>query len=252
MDTRSITRVIVIPSYGEDLALPALLSELAPNFTEKDLIIIADDSKPEIRKLLVSRCESAMKESSGILRFSFAEFKSGRGAAVRRGMKIALEECPNLRFVMECDADGSHQPKDILQIMDSSLNCDLLVGSRYLEESQIIGWSITRKIFSKILNIIIPGLFNLQMSDITNGLRKYSISAINLLLSKQANNSGFIYLSEQALLISRNKLIIKEMPITFINRELGTSTVTWREILNSILGIIVLVLSDLSSKFGRK
>ena len=243
-----IKRAIVIPSYGEDLALPALLETLAGSLSKEDSIIVADDSKPEIKARLVAGCELAMKDSAGSLKFSFAEIKSGRGAAVRRGMKLARDEYPNLVFVMECDADGSHQPQDILRIRDSLIGCDLLVGSRYLKNSKIEGWPITRKIFSKLLNVSIPLFLNLHMKDVTNGLRKYSIRAVDLILSREANNSGFIYLSEQALLISRSGLEIKEIPIVFIDRELGESTVTWREIVSSIFGILKLVSSDIGSR----
>ena len=243
-----ITRAIVIPSYGEDLALPALLSTLAGGFGEDNAIIVADDSQPAIRARLVQGCEIAMKDSLGTLMFSFAEDKSGRGAAVRRGMKLAREEFPNLVFIMECDADGSHQPQDILRVRDSAISCDLLVGSRYLIGSQIVGWPIKRRIFSKILNVLIPFLLHLHVKDVTNGLRRYSIRAFDLILNSEANNSGFIYLSEQALLISRSGFKINEIPIVFIDRELGSSTVTWREIISSILGIIKLVSSNFGSR----
>ena len=247
-----ITRAIVIPSYGEDLALPALLRTLAGGFGEDNVIIVADDSQPEIRARLVSGCEMAMKDSLGTLMFSFAENKSGRGAAVRRGMKLAREEFPNLDFIMECDADGSHQPQDILRVRDSPISCDLLVGSRYLKESEIVGWPIRRRIFSKILNMLIPFLLHLYIKDVTNGLRKYSIRAVDLILNNEAKSSGFIYLSEQALLISQSGFEIKEIPIVFIDRELGSSTVTWREIVSSILGIIKLVSSGFGSRLSSK
>lgn len=243
-----ITRAIVIPSYGEDLALPALLSTLAGDFGEDNAIIVADDSQPAIRARLVQGCEMVMKDSLGTLIFSFAENKSGRGTAVRRGMKLAREEFPNLVFIMECDADGSHQPQDILRVRDSAISCDLLVGSRYLKGSQIEGWPIKRRIFSKILNVLIPFLLHLHVKDVTNGLRRYSIRAVDLILNSEANNSGFIYLSEQALLISKSGFKINEIPIVFIDRELGSSTVTSREIISSILGIIKLVSSNFGSR----
>ena len=252
MDNSIITRAIVIPSYGEDLALPALLETLAGSLSKEDVIIVADDSKPDARNRLVAGCHTATKNSPGLIRFSFADSKSGRGSAVRRGMELARREYPNLEYVLECDADGSHQARDILGVRDSSINCDLLVGSRYLKDSQIIGWSIARRVFSKLLNALIPKILDLPMKDVTNGLRRYSIEAVDLVLSKEANSKGFIYLSEQALLISRSGLKIAEIPIIFIDRELGTSTVTWREIASSILGILKLVSSDVGSRLKSK
>ena len=251
MEDLTITRALVIPSYGEDLALPDLLETLAGSLSKEDVIIVADDSKPDIRTRLVAGCHTATKNSPGLIRFTFAESKSGRGSAVRRGMELARREYPNLEYVLECDADGSHQARDIVRVRDSSINCDLLVGSRYLKDSQIIGWPIARRIFSKLLNALIPRVLDLPMKDVTNGLRRYSIEAVDLVLSKDANSKGFIYLSEQALLISRSGLRIAEIPIIFIDRELGTSTVTWREISSSIFGIFRLILLNSGSNLKR-
>lgn len=235
------TKAIVIPSYGEEFALPALLKSLASGLDKHSVIIVADDSLPEVRVRLVLSCIEAMSNSRGALVFSFSEEKSGRGAAVRRGMKLAKERFPGLVLLMECDADGSHRPEDILHMLDNLNVCDLLVGSRYLENSEIIGWPVRRRIFSKILNVLIPFLLQLQISDVTNGLRRYSIKSVDLLLESDATTTGFVYLSEQAALISRGGLLVKEIPIVFKDRELGSSTVTWREILSSLFGIIRLV-----------
>ena len=247
-----ITKAIVIPSYGEDEALPSLLTTLAGSFNDDDVVIVADDSLPEIRARLVSRCENAMINSSGTLIFSFAANKSGRGTAVRRGMKLARKEFPNLVSIMECDADGSHQPQEILRMRDSAIICDLLAGSRYLKESQIAGWPITRRITSKILNVSISLLFGLHIKDITNGMRRYSIRAVDLIINTEASNSGFIYLTEQALLISRSGFVVKELPISFIDRELGSSTMSWREIVSSLIGIIKLFSSDIGPRLTSK
>jgi len=235
------TKVVVIPSYGEEFTLPLLLKSLAPRLDQDSVIIVADDSIPEVRDRLVPACKDAMTNSFGTLIFSFSEDKSGRGAAVRRGMKLAKEKFPDLVYIVECDADGSHRSEDILFLLNNLIVCDLLVGSRYLETSEIIGWPIRRRVFSKILNVLIPFLLQLHLKDVTNGLRRYSIRAVDLLLNRDATTFGFIYLSEQALLISNRGFAIKETPVVFRDRELGSSTVTWREVLGSLIGVVQLV-----------
>jgi dolichol-phosphate mannosyltransferase len=182
-----------------------------------------------------------MAGSKGSIFFSNENGKSGRGAAVRRGMKIAKENFPNLTNIMECDADGSHQPADIISVKDDSSICDLLIGSRYLMNSKIQGWPLSRRLFSHLLNFSIPRALGIPIHDITNGLRRYSQPAVRVILKSEQVNKGFTYLSEQALLIHRAGLSIEERPITFIDRALGSSTVTWWEISNSIRGIFALV-----------
>jgi hypothetical protein len=88
------------------------------------------------------------------------------------------------------------------------------------------------------LNKTLPRIVNIKITDITNGLRRYSRGAYKAVISTPPINSGFIYLTEQAVLVSKADLLISEVPIVFENRLLGQSTVTWREILNSLKGII--------------
>lgn len=241
----TVSSVIIIPSYNEILALPELLRELKLGLSHKDSVIVMDDSPKVISLEVESNCREAIRDSKFDFRFYNSELKSGRGAAVRRGMSIALAEFPNVTSILECDADGSHQPEDILKIKNSSSKADLIVGSRYLKSSKIVGWPVSRRIFSWTLNKIIPRLARVNLKDITNGLRRYSKVAVEEILSEVQVNSGFIYLSEQAIVVSRAKMVLSEEPITFVDRTLGSSTVTWREVLSSLLGISKLILVSL-------
>ena len=240
-----VSTVIIIPCYNETLALPELLQELKLGLMHTDAVIVMDDSPKETSKEIELKCLSAIKNSQFEFKFYNSGFKSGRGAAVRRGMTIALSEFPNIEIILECDADGSHRPEDILKIKNSLRKADLLVGSRYLKSSKILGWPASRRAFSWLLNKSIPRLTGVHLQDITNGLRRYSKDAVDQLLSEVQVNKGFIYLSEQAILISRAGMAISEEPIIFVDRTLGRSTVTWREISNSLYGVFNLVSANI-------
>jgi dolichol-phosphate mannosyltransferase len=233
---------IVIASYNELEALPVLISKISPSLNQYQTIIIADDSPIEIRNDLIARCNQEFKSSTSKLDFSFASSKNGRGAAIYRGIKFAQETYGDFDNYIECDSDGSHRAEDIIRILNAENDVDLLIGSRYLPESKIIGWPISRTVFSKMLNLIIPKLLHVPCKDITNGLRRYSSRAVKILLESTPKNSGFIYLSEQAQLISKAKLTIAETPIIFENRIAGESTVGAKEILNSFIGVIKLII----------
>jgi len=241
--SESIIKVVIaIPSFNEISALPTLIQKLAPLLASSDAILVLDDSPLEIHKEIRSSINEDSTNFTCSILFSHYDGKSGRGAAVRRGMVISRKQFPRLRYFIECDADGSHQVDDIIKMKDLQMNCDLLIGSRYLKQSKILGWPITRRIFSRILNKIIPFLLNIPIKDITNGLRRYTPEAIDKILSREPINKGFIYLSEQAYLLSQSRFIIAETPITFIERVSGNSTVTWKEIVDSLIGIFKLVL----------
>ena len=239
-----IVTVLIVPSYNETLALPELLRELKLGLTAQDAVIVMDDSPPETSNEIRRRCFELTQNSNFAFIFDNSGSKSGRGAAVRRGMVVALSEFPNIEKILECDADGSHRPVDILKIKNSLSRADLLVGSRYLSSSKIVGWPVSRRIFSWSLNNTIPRLTGVSLGDITNGLRRYSRGAVAEILSKDQVNKGFIYLSEQAIVISRASMVISEEPITFVDRTLGSSTVTWQEISSSLIGIFKLVLAS--------
>ena len=238
----SIEVVIAIPAYNESATLPIIVKELSLFLSEKDAILILDDSTFQIHAETQSAVTAAVNNPKCLVFFSHHNGKSGRGAAVRRGMELSIEKCPKLKYFIECDADGSHQVADIVKLKSSEIVCDLLVGSRYIKESSIIGWPIQRRVFSKILNSIIPFMLNVPLKDITNGLRRYTPQALRHILLQEPINTGFTYLSEQAFVIQANQLKINEVPIIFVERIAGHSTVTWKEIFNSLRGITYLLL----------
>lgn len=222
-------------------SLPVLLKNLKFELDETDAIYIVDESPNEIFLEIQKSCIAAMQGSKGLLFISNNEFKSGRGASIRRGIIKSIQLFPNLEHIIECDADGSHQTFDIISLKRSKKSADLLIGSRYLNESKIIGWPISRSILSRILNFSIPRIIGVQVSDITNGLRRYSRSAFEAIVATTPETNGFIYLTEIALLIKKKGLIIDEVPTTFVNRTIGESTVTLKELSSAAIGLFLIM-----------
>jgi dolichol-phosphate mannosyltransferase len=236
-----ITHVIVIPTFNELDALPQFLLELLPLTAESTALVIADDSVDEEfarLKIAVSKIEGLRNRD---VIFSHHSGKGGRGAAVKRGFALALTTFPNVTHLLECDADGSHQPSDILRVINTASNFDLVIGSRYLPDAKISNWPKSRRIFSKALNKMIPRILGLQIRDVTNGLRRYSKKCAITIVNTESINTGFIYLSEQALIVSKGNFTITEIPIHFKNRTLGETTVTHKEIMQSLSGIVSLL-----------
>ena len=239
----SDSSAIVIPSYKETEALPSFLNELLPLLNVNDVIVVADDSPEEERETIVSLCNQMGEKYSIEIYYSFAEKKMGRGSAVRRGMELIQKNHPSIKRVIECDADGSHRAIDVIKVKNSLLSSDLIIGSRYLPSSAIEGWPISRRIFSRILNYVIPRVLGIKVNDVTNGLRSYSLRAIEKLTATKQINTGFIYLSEQAKILAKSDYTIEEIPIKFVNRIAGSSTVGRKEILDSLQGILGLILN---------
>lgn len=248
----STRRVVVIPAYNEQDTLPSLIAELKRLLTEEDtVIIVVDDSTDIVMQLTHDRCKAAVGGHGSQLHFLTSGKRGGRGAAVRRGMEFAIRHFPSAQWFLECDADGSHRAEDIYTVLNAPVAADVLIGSRYLPASHIIGWSITRRLQSHALNWLIPRLLGLKLSDITNGLRRYSRDAVDHLLEHQAVSSTFIYLTEEALVLHRSGFELCEVPITFAERRAGMSSVTVDELRASLKGLKDILLLNRQMKSSR-
>ncbi len=237
----NIKKVIIIPTYFETESLNSLLSNLVPACSNETAIVICDDSGPNLNKFYESLVSKIRGEKELEIIVDFSEVKNGRGHAIFRGFRLSTKFFPNADFFLECDADESHRVEDINMILDHNPNSEFVIGSRYLKQSKIVGWPISRRIFSKLLNYFIPRILEIETSDATNGLRRYSRRAVKAILESQIRTSGFIVLSEFAFILKKTEIYPEDVPTTFINRRIGSSTVTYRELLNSAKGLIRLI-----------
>ena len=143
------------------------------------------------------------------------------------------------------DADFSHNPselkKNISYFFNNSL--DLLICSRYIKGSKIINWPLSRKILSKLSNILAKILIGAPVHDYTNGFRFYSRPAAQTIITKCNNTGGgFIILSEIILVLWKKNFKISEINTIFKNRIRGESSVNIRLIVESLIGLFKLYL----------
>jgi len=234
---------IVLPTYNETQSIYNLLIELDLNIPLNWHLIIVDDSPTNETEDLVKEVFDNAKRARDRFHFIKNENKSGRGFAVQKGMEYANTNFQP-SFVIEMDSDGSHTVESVLKLINAPTDKDFVVGSRYLPSSQIIGWSSIRRVFSKAINKYLEAIFRIGLNDWTNGLRRYSKKSIEIQLSHKFENSGFISLSEQALLLHKNHIFPFEIPITFTERTHGASTVTHHEIFNAAKGVIGIYLGQ--------
>ena len=187
---------IVIPAYNEDKNIIKLIHEIRK--ITKAIIVIVDDSQ----NLKTKKIISSFKIKN--LYYFHRGKKLGRGSAVIFGFKKILKKNNNLSCFVEMDADMSHSPKELLRNVSFFYknSLDLLIGSRYLPKSKIINWPLSRKILSKLSNMLARILLGVPVNDYTNGYRFYSKRAVKTLVSKcNKLGGGFIILSEIILVL---------------------------------------------------
>lgn len=232
--------LIVIPTYREQknilILCKKLLSIKSLKYNLK--ILVVDDSDDLITQNLINSSK-LKKKIYFIKRFK----KSGRGSAILAGMKFFLKNKNKFMSMVEMDADLSHHPEELLRNLNFfyKTRSDLLISSRYLKKSKIINWPISRKILSFLSNKLAKFLLQVPVSDYTNGYRIYSLKSIICCVKNCGKiGDGFIILSEFLLNIHFKKLRISEIHSTFTNRVRGESSVSRKEIINSLIGLLKL------------
>ena len=226
---------IIIPTYNEDKNILSLINNVQKNVPNSKICIVDDSRIDKIGPILK---KAKLKK---ILYFHRKNSK-GRGSAVMFGFRKLFKKDQDQIFV-EMDADFSHRPSELKRniIFFKNNKYDLLISSRYLKKSKIINWPLSRRIFSKISNMLAQIVLRIDVSDYTNGFRIYSNKAIKLILSKCGQiGDGFIILSEILLVIDINGLKISEVNSKFVNRLRGESSVNLKLIYQSFFGLFKL------------
>ena len=230
--------LIIIPAYNEGKNLIELLKKIKSENDNWNIIIIDDSENFETNKLIENYKEKKIY-------YIKRNLKMGRGSAVRFGFEYSKKN--KFDYILEMDADLSHNPSEIKLLLNKliSKKYDLVIGSRYLKNSKIIGWPIKRRIFSKLSNFFARFLFGFGLTDYTNGFRVYNSKAINELIKYPIENNGFMYLTETFTILKKKNFKISEQATVFINRKKGSSSLRLSEILRSFVGIIKLKLKRL-------
>lgn len=222
---------ITIPSYNEAESISSLLTSIR-EFVPDSLIAIVDDSPTldtvnVVQKLNLPNVEIHHRENKG-----------GRGSAVLLGIDLLLKKgCDK---IIEMDADFSHHPQELPAIIRRSNEnkVDLLIASRYLPESQIVNWPLSRRLFSKSSNFLARLLLHVPIHDYTNGYRCYSRQgAEHIVKTCGKYGKGFIALSEILVNLYYTNFKVDEIPTRFVNRVRGESSVNITEIKNALTGL---------------
>jgi dolichol-phosphate mannosyltransferase len=226
---------IVIPTFNEDKNILVLIKKINQYVPHAQICIVDDSKKDNIREIL-------RKNNFHKVIYFHRKNKKGRGSAVIFGFKKMFIKNINQIFI-EMDADFSHRPSELKKNIKlfKKNKSDLLIASRYLKKSKILNWSISRKILSKISNLLANILLKVNISDYTNGFRIYSNRSVNLIIKKCGHiGDGFIVLSEILMIININNLRINETPSIFVNRVRGESSVNIKLIFQSLFGLLKL------------
>jgi len=223
--------LIVIPTYNEKDNIAKLTEELLGISTNISILIVDDESPDGTGEV----ADNLSKQYTAV-KVIHRKGKGGRGSACIEGFKYAFNR--NFDYVFEMDADFSHDPKEIPLFLEKIKTYDMVLGSRYLNDSKIIDWSLSRRIFSKMANLYARTILGIPISDYTNGYRLYKIDVLKNMDFEKIKSKGYIVLSEMAYQVYKKGYSIGEVPTLFVNRKRGQSNLSFQEIYSAFTGVL--------------
>ena len=217
---------VILPTYGEAENIAKLIDDIE-NLKINASILIIDDSSPDGTAEIVKQKQS---QYSNIMLYVRPK-KTGLGTAITDGFKIFLSAEKPPKYVFTMDADYSHNPQDMPQLLATmtECNCAVVIGSRYIKGGKIEGWPFSRKVISKTANFIARASLGLKLKDCTSGFRCYSTEFLKEVISNLHSHTYEIQI-ETIRQASLRHFNMKETPILFVNRKRGKSKLSLTEI----------------------
>ena len=215
--------LVVIPTYNESESIAQILSALKT--LDCDVLVI-DDGSPDGTAQIVRHLGVEVIERSG---------KLGLGSAYRTGFSIGLDR--GYTYIIQMDADGSHQISDLEKLMDWIGSADLLIGSRYVKDGGVANWSKFREYLSRSANIYARLLLSLGVNDATAGFRIYTSALLRKMDISTIRSEGYCFQIEKTRRAIGRGGSVAEVPITFIERTHGVSKMSFTIALEAVVRI---------------
>ena len=208
--------VMVIPTYNEADNLDWVVGRLRVAEPSVDLLVV-DDNSPDGTGALADELAAADPAVHVLHRPG----KAGLGAAYLEGFAWALDA--GYDVVGEMDADGSHQPEQLHRLLESLLDADLVIGSRWIPGGSVVNWPLRREALSRGGNLYVRVLLGISIKDATAGFRVFRRSALEKIDLASVQSTGYVFQTDLVTRCLRAGLAVREVPIEFVERVRGDS-----------------------------
>ena len=241
----ALPRVLVLlPTYNERENLPQIAGLLLAQPNVRVLVI--DDGSPDGTGQLADELAAA---SGGRLTVMHRTGARGLGRAYLDGMRAAL--ATDAEVVFQMDADLSHDPKYVPDLVAASRDADVSIGSRYLQGVSVVNWPLRRLMLSTFANWYVRTVTGMKVRDCTAGFRCWRRAAIAKMPLDQITSDGYSFQVETLFLALEAGCTVTEVPIIFVERRVGASKISGGVIRESFWTPWRLVLRRLFGPRGR-
>ena len=230
--------VVVLPTYNEAENIVGFLRAVRQAVPEADILVV-DDNSPDGTGASAEETASEL----GRIKVLHRGGKQGLGAAYRHGFTTAFDE--GYEAIVSMDSDFSHDPVAIPTMLKLVADgADAVIGSRYVPGGATVDWPLRRRLLSKWGNRYTAAVLRLPVRDCTSGFRAYRAESLRATDPGSTTAEGYAFLTELVRKLIANGSTIVETPITFRDRQFGTSKMSGRIIAESMLLVTKWALFD--------
>jgi dolichol-phosphate mannosyltransferase len=232
-----MTRTLVaLATYNEIENLPGLVDAIHQALPDADILVIDDNSPDGTGRWCDERSTSDSR-----LHCLHRPGKQGLGSATLAGARWALDN--NYELFVTMDADWSHDPRHLPELIRATESADVSVGSRYCAGGTIEGWPLSRRVMSRVMNSLSRTVLRLPVRDSSGAFRAYRASTLRTIDLTKIQAAGYSYLEEILWNLRRGGATFAEVPITFHERRAGRSKINVGEAWSKLTTLVRLAVS---------
>lgn len=208
---------LVVPTYNEADNLEPFVRSVLESVPAATRVLIVDDNSPDGTGRIADDLQARHEEVAVLHRHR----KEGLGPAYIAGFRHALSEGAGL--VLEMDSDFSHDPGQLHRLLDASADADLVIGSRYTPGGEVVDWGILRRAISRGGSAYSRIVLGLKIRDLTGGFKCFRREVLEAIDLDSVQAKGYAFQVEMTYRAIQLGFDVVEVPITFRDREVGTS-----------------------------
>lgn len=220
--------LVIVPTFNERDNLPLVVAGLLAQ-PGVDVMVV-DDSSPDGTGAVA---DALARQHPGRLEVLHRTARPGLGRSYIDGIRLAIQRPYDV--ICQMDADLSHDPRHLPDLIAATGHADIVIGSRYVAGGDIVNWPKRRRLLSRFANVYIRLVTRLSPRDCTSGYRCWRRAALAALPLDRFNSEGYSFLVEMLYAASRAGCRFAEVPITFVERRVGESKLSTAVLLESAI-----------------
>ncbi|MBP7612368.1 MAG: polyprenol monophosphomannose synthase [Paludibacter sp.] len=242
------SNLVIIPTYNEKENIENIIRAVF-SLPITFHVLVIEDGSPDGTAAIVKKMQAEFPSQLFMVE---RKGKLGLGTAYIAGFKWAIER--KYDYIFEMDADFSHNPNDLPKLYNACANqgADVAIGSRYITGVNVVNWPMGRVLMSYLASKYVRFVLGVNISDTTAGFKCYRREVLETIELDKIRFKGYAFQIEMKYTAFECGFTIKEVPIIFINRELGTSKMNSGIFGEAFFGVVQLKINSWFRKFPQK